>query len=320
MKKTNMATIWEIDRMIDKVEKGEVSIKEALSAAYDNGVRDLEKISVDKAKNDAIVIHDCAARLITEEKAAVLKDGVINVLTRPYTQDEIKAHMNENCYVTGNVAVPLSEIIDNDFEAFLDLLAIKLVDDDCLMDISYKAVGIQNVESGNADIIIEVSGDVSEILVEDDDDDDQETMSPELLESMVQELKEAAVRMGDEVISDILGHDYDKDDDVESLLDEVFDQMPDKEIERLHITYCNSDMKRGYAIVDFDGMGLFEVQRIDLAGIFKTDDEATEQAIKDGVKVIPVEELPEEFERRYLGWIDTPENRKAIEEFCRKDG
>ena len=43
---------------------------------------------------------------------------------------------------------------------------------------------------------------------------------------------------------------------------------------------------------------------------------AVAQAIKDGIKFIPVEELPENFDRRYLGWIDTPENRKHIEEYC----
>lgn len=160
--------------------------------------------------------------------------------------------MDENGYVTGRIVIPLSDIIDHDFEEFLDLVAEKLVDNDCLMDINYKAVGIDNIESGDADIILEVSGDVSEII--EDDEDIQ-----------------------------------------------------------------NEDMTKGYTIADFDGTGLLEIQRVDAAGIFESDDEAVEQAIKDGVKIIPVEELPEKFERRYLGWIDMPENRKAIEEYCRKE-
>lgn len=175
----------------------------------------------------------------------------MKVLEKPYTQQEMKELMDENGYVTGRVAIPLSDIIDHNFEEFLDLVAKKLVDNDCLMDINYKAVGIDNIESGDADIILEVSGDVSEIIED------------------------------------------------------------DKDIQ-------NEDMTKGYTIADFDGTGLLEIQRVDAAGIFESDDEATEQAIKDGVKVIPVEELPEKFERRYLGWIDTPENRKAIEEYCRK--
>ena len=75
-------------------------------------------------------------------------------------------------------------------------------------------------------------------------------------------------------------------------------------------------MKRGYDITNFDGTGMMEIQRIDELEIFKNDEEAIEQAIKDGIKIIPVEELPGNFDRRYLGWIDTPENRKAIEKYC----
>lgn len=92
------------------------------------------------------------------------------VLDRPYTQKEMKEHMDENGYVRGNVAITLSEIIDCDFEQFLDLCAVRLVDNECLMDVNYKAVDIRNVESGNADIIIEVSGDVSEIIEDDEEE------------------------------------------------------------------------------------------------------------------------------------------------------
>lgn len=72
--------------------------------------------------------------------------------------------------------------------------------------------------------------------------------------------------------------------------------------------------QKGYAITD--NMGMLEIQKIDEMAIFNNDEEAVEQAIKDGIKLIPTEELPENFERRYLGWIDTPENRKKIIEYC----
>lgn len=74
---------------------------------------------------------------------------------------------------------------------------------------------------------------------------------------------------------------------------------------------------KGYAITDFDCTGMLEIQRIDAAGIFEDDEEAVEQAVKDGIKLIPVNELPIEFGRRYLGWVDTPENRERIEEYCK---
>lgn len=75
-------------------------------------------------------------------------------------------------------------------------------------------------------------------------------------------------------------------------------------------------MIKGYDITDFDGTGMLEIQKIDELGIFKSDEEAVESAIKDGVAIIPVKELPENFDRRYLGWIDTPENRKRIVKYC----
>lgn len=77
------------------------------------------------------------------------------------------------------------------------------------------------------------------------------------------------------------------------------------------------DCNKGYAVFDFDGTGMLEIEAIGNVGCF-CDEEATEQAIKDGIKIIPIEELPENFDRRYLGWIDTEENRKRIVEYCSK--
>ena len=74
--------------------------------------------------------------------------------------------------------------------------------------------------------------------------------------------------------------------------------------------------KKGYDIFDFDGTGMLEIEKIDEENIFIDDEEAVKQAIKDGIKIIPIEELPENFDRRYLGWIDTEENRKRIAEYC----
>lgn len=82
-------------------------------------------------------------------------------------------------------------------------------------------------------------------------------------------------------------------------------------VEDWGIDNCN----KGYAIFNFDGTGMLEIEAIADVGCFD-DDEATEQAIKDGIKIIPIEELPENFDRKYLGWIDTEENRKRINEYC----
>ena len=60
---------------------------------------------------------------------------------------------------------------------------------------------------------------------------------------------------------------------------------------------------------------MFQIDGIEDVKAFETEEDAVEQAIRDGVKVIPIEELPEGFDRRYLGWIDTPDNRDAIAKY-----
>ena len=77
-------------------------------------------------------------------------------------------------------------------------------------------------------------------------------------------------------------------------------------------------MSKGYAVTNFDCLGIYEIQKIDEENKFADDAEAVEQAIKDGVKIIPVDELPKTFGRRYLGWIDTPENRERIAELAER--
>ena len=54
-------------------------------------------------------------------------------------------------------------------------------------------------------------------------------------------------------------------------------------------------MNRGYEVTDFGGTGMLEIQKIDELRIFSNDEEAVEQAIKDGI---------------------APENRRAIEKYC----
>lgn len=87
------------------------------------------------------------------------------------------------------------------------------------------------------------------------------------------------------------------------------------------------DAERGYAIFDFDQTGLLEVERIDACYCDDgevTDDDCALEAEKSGYcKIIPVNELPDSFmahgyDRRFYGWVDTPENRKAIREYCER--
>ena len=80
------------------------------------------------------------------------------------------------------------------------------------------------------------------------------------------------------------------------------------------------NVNKGYEIFDFDETGMLQIEEIGYTDAFNgSDAEATEQAMRDGIKIIPIDELPKNFDRRYLGWIDTPENRKTIEEYCQNE-
>ena len=92
--------------------------------------------------------------------------------------------------------------------------------------------------------------------------------------------------------------------------------------------WSEEDAERGFCIVDFHGTGMLEIEAIADAHIDNNstynDGLAAREAERIGYcKIIPVDELPNPFiyngiNRRYFGWVDTPENRKRIEEFCKK--
>ena len=116
--------------------------------------------------------------------------------------------------------------------------------------------------------------------------------------------------------------EWNKFDPIDQLTVERYHQMreiySDKRIREIINEWGVDVVNKGYDIFIFNGMGILEISRIDDVEAFESDDDATEQAIKDGIKIIPVDELPETFGRRYLGWIDTPENRARIAELAEK--
>lgn len=74
---------------------------------------------------------------------------------------------------------------------------------------------------------------------------------------------------------------------------------------------------KGYLIVDYDDTGLLNIQRDDDLRVFPDDESAIVAAVTDGIRVIPEEELPENFVLKGPGWLDTPQNRKRIEDWCK---
>lgn len=87
--------------------------------------------------------------------------------------------------------------------------------------------------------------------------------------------------------------------------------------------WSREEAERGYTIVDYDGTGMLEINAISDVYLYVGDDDGYDddacaiEAERSGFcKIIPIDELPKNFDRRYFGWIDTPENRKAIQEYC----
>lgn len=91
--------------------------------------------------------------------------------------------------------------------------------------------------------------------------------------------------------------------------------------------WTREQAERGFEIFDFDRTGMLGIEAIcDCYPNNDYDDEAAaREAERIGFcKIIPVDELPDPFiydgiSRRYFGWVDTPENRKRIEDYCKKE-
>lgn len=86
----------------------------------------------------------------------------VNVLEKPFTHEELKdMTKDDDIYIEGVVRISLDDIISNDFEVFLDIISDKLVESEVgLLDISYKAVGVDN-----GDILIMAGGVLSDSLL-----------------------------------------------------------------------------------------------------------------------------------------------------------
>jgi hypothetical protein len=85
------------------------------------------------------------------------------------TPEEVIADRDKDNMVRGYVSLHLSDAIDNDYEAFLDILSENLVSSDLLMDVNYSVAGIDRSEPNT--LYFEVTGDVSTVLETMDDEE-----------------------------------------------------------------------------------------------------------------------------------------------------
>ena len=59
--------------------------------------------------------------------------------------------------------------------------------------------------------------------------------------------------------------------------------------------------RKGYVIAAFNFTDMLEVERDDSMNVYEDDEQAVEAAVADGIRIILVDELPENFDRRYYG-------------------
>jgi len=66
---------------------------------------------------------------------------VLKIDQAPATEDQLYESSANGQYISGIMEVEPSDLIDHDYEGFLDLVSERLVCGDMLMDITYEVVG-----------------------------------------------------------------------------------------------------------------------------------------------------------------------------------
>ncbi len=128
---------------------------------------DYDNIEVIIKDNELTTANSEVVNATTEELEAELAKR--NDCRYPFKEAaDIIASRDENNYVEGYVQIHISDMIDNDYDGFLDLISEKLVDSDLLMDINYEVVA-QAKKMFPDELILKVTGDASSI-VEDEEE------------------------------------------------------------------------------------------------------------------------------------------------------
>lgn len=81
------------------------------------------------------------------------------VLVQPLTATEIRSAHAATGRVAGQIRIPLNDLLENDFEWFLDKASCLLTGSPLLEDMTYRLVG-----ADNGDAIFDIDGDPHEVL------------------------------------------------------------------------------------------------------------------------------------------------------------
>lgn len=129
------------------------------STAYDSNATDEYRLDEDSAYINSVSDYDYDWTIIETVTA--------DVLEKPLTTAELANKCDDNCYVTGNILMDLSEFTNNDFETILDIMSERLTGRSVLMDINYTIIDTLP----NNMLVVQVSGDVSNIIEENTDNE-----------------------------------------------------------------------------------------------------------------------------------------------------
>lgn len=161
--------------------------------------------------DDSAWMNGC---LGTDFDWVIISTEAEDVLSSPMSAKQmLLLTSDEGPYVNGNVIIDLNEVIGHGLEEFLDLLSMRLTGDPCLMDINYKV--IDTTKDGQ--LIIQVSGDVSEILIQSND--------------LFEEFKAALITQ--DKFKEFTGQDISQcgdDEEIFEIIYNVADQMSDEEV------------------------------------------------------------------------------------------
>lgn len=89
------------------------------------------------------------------------------IAREPLTIAEMKKIVDEDNFGSVQVLVELDDMIDNDLEAFLDIL-VERIGAPLLMNVEYKVVGVEDEYT----VVMKVTGDFSEVFEEEEEDDE----------------------------------------------------------------------------------------------------------------------------------------------------
>ena len=147
-----------LNSLIEYAKSQELVVDAEFTITSDCG--DYDNIEVIIKDNKLTTANSEIANATTEELKSELekRNGILYPIKEA---SEVLASRDENNRVEGYIQIHISDIIDNDYEGFLDAISEKLVGSDLLMDVNYDVVGLADEPN---ELILKVSGDVSMIL------------------------------------------------------------------------------------------------------------------------------------------------------------